>query len=111
MTIPTSIRPACTLDFLSRYYGPNLTLRDLSSITTQHEQTIRNSVYKGEYPIPSFKIGGKRLFRLMDVAAYIDQQYAAANTPVKTPKRGRPTKVEQIARRQAAMNTTATKGW
>ena len=97
-----SIRPASTLDYLTRFYGPNVTLSELSSITTQNVKTIQNGILKGEYPIPSFKIGGKRVFRLLDVADYLDRQFAFANKPKSNKKRGRPTKVEQIARRQAA---------
>lgn len=93
------IRPASSLDYLIQYYGPNVTLNELSSITTQGVRTIQNAIVKGDYPIPSFKIGSKRVFRLVDVADYLDRQFAAANNSIK--KRGRPTKVQQIARRNA----------
>lgn len=101
MSLQQGFRPASTLDYLSLHYGPNLTISDLSQITTQNEKTIRNGLLKGQYPIPSFRIGGKRLFRLIDVAEYLDQQYRAANKPVV--RRGRPTKVQQIARAAARM--------
>lgn len=90
-----------TLDYLARLYGPNLTLIDLSSITTQNVRTIQNGIIKGQYPIPSFKIGGKRVFRLVDVADYLDREFAAANQPKPPIKPGRP-KVEKTPRRQAA---------
>ena len=97
-----SIRPSSTLDLLTRSYGPNVTLSELSSITTQNVRTIQNGIIKGDYPIPSFKIGGKRVFRLVDVADYLDRQFAAANMPRLPKKTGRPSKMEQNARRQAA---------
>ena len=99
MLPPSAIRASSTLDYLACFYGPNVTLNELSSITTQHVKTIQNGILKGEYPIPSFKIGKKRVFRLVDVADYLDRQFAASNNPNRT--RGRPTKVQQIARRKA----------
>lgn len=95
------VRPASTLDYLIQYYGPNITLNELSSITTQGVRTIQNAIVKGEYPIPSFKIGYKRVFRLVDVATYLDEQFVAANGPKTARRRGRPTKVQQLARRRA----------
>lgn len=92
-----------TLEFLSTRFLPTITVRDLSEITTEHEQTIRNKVSKGVYPIPSFAIGRKRLFRLIDVAAFIDMQRAAdpSHPANQRPKRGRPTKVQQLTARYA----------
>lgn len=99
-----------TLDYLSSRYAPMVTVDQLSEITTEHPVTIRKQVSKGIYAIPSLKIRSKRLFRLTDVAAFIDQQYDAANSAAKRPKRGRPTKIEQIARRQAVEHATAEQG-
>lgn len=58
------------ISYLTPLYPPTLTVRHLSEITNEHEQTIRNAISQGKYPIPSFKLGGKRLFRLVDVATY-----------------------------------------
>jgi len=98
------------LEYLSTRYAPMVTVDQLSEITTEHPVTIRKQVSKGTYAIPSLKIRSKRLFRLTDVAAFIEQQYTAANSAAKRPKRGRPTKVEQMARRQAAEHATAEQG-
>lgn len=99
MLPPPAIRATGALDYLARFYGPNVTLNELSAITTQHVKTIQNGILSGEYPIPSFKIGKKRVFRLVDVADYLDRQFAAANNPTPKKRCGRPTKVEQLARR------------
>lgn len=90
--------------YLCTRFSPTLSVRDVSEITREHEQTIRNKVSKGTYPVPSFTIGRKRLFKLVDVAAYIERQCAAdpSNIVNKRPKRGRPTKVQQLAGRIAA---------
>lgn len=97
-----SFQIATSLDYLTQHYGPVVTIGELSSITTQSEKTITNSLHKQTYPIPSFKIGRKRVFRLVDVAAYIDQQLAAASASISTKQRGRPTKIEQLANRLTA---------
>lgn len=91
-----------TVEFLRSQFPPTLSVQQVSEITSEHEQTIRNKLSKKVYPIPSFKIGRKRLFRLVDVADYIDQQcFFDPSHPSNTrPKKGRPTKVQQLAKRQ-----------
>jgi hypothetical protein len=101
-----------TLDFLrARFDTLSISVAQLSLVTREHEQSIRNSLSQGKYPIQSFKAGGKRLFLLVDVAAFIDQsrEEAAAEIRGRSEKnsgqlkrrRGRPTKAEQIARQQS----------
>lgn len=94
--------PVSFLEYLSVRYPPTLSVEQVGEITSEHPQTIRNMVSKGTYRIPSFKIGRKRAFRLIDVAAYVDDQFSAS---VKGPKlrRGRPTKVEQLLKRRSAL--------
>jgi len=93
------VRTASALDYLVQLYGPNITLSQLSSITTQGIRTIQNAIVKGDYPIPSFKIGGKRVFRLVDVADYLDRQFAATNNAVAS-NRHAGTTARQPARRK-----------
>ncbi|HCE6497186.1 TPA: helix-turn-helix domain-containing protein [Pseudomonas aeruginosa] len=87
------------ISFLTPLYPPTLTVRQVSEITSENEQTIRNAISQGKYPIPSFKLGSKRLFRLLDVATYIDGLCAIdpSNPINRRRKRGRPTKVQQQA--------------
>lgn len=98
------------LDFLSSRYPPTLTIEQVGEITSEHSQTIRNRLSEGKYHIPSFKVGSKRLFKLIDVAEFIERQSAAdpSHPGNKHPRRGRPTKVEQMARQQAARQTAHT---
>ena len=93
-----------TLEFLSTSYPPTLTVDQVSQITSEHSQTIRNLISLGSYRIPSFKIGRKRVFRLIDVAEFIERQRIAdpSHPSHKRPRRGRPTKVEQLIRQQVA---------
>lgn len=64
------------------------------------EQTARNQVSAGKFPIPTFLQGPLRFALITDIAAHLDAKRAGADG-LKT-RRGRPTKAEQIARRQAA---------
>ncbi|CAM3049343.1 Uncharacterised protein [Ectopseudomonas mendocina] len=95
------------INFLASLYPPTLTVRQVSEITSENEQTIRNAISQGKYPIPSFKLGSKRLFRLLDVATYIDELCAIdpSNPLNRRRKRGRPTKVQQQATLLSSMPT------
>jgi len=88
------------LEYLTPLYPPTVSVRQVSEITSETEQTIRNALSQGRYPIPSFKMGSKRAFRLVDVAAYIDGLCTAdpSHPANKRPKRGRPTKAQQLAK-------------
>lgn len=99
-----AVFPISTLEFLCKSYPPTLTVEQVSEITSEQPQTIRNLVSQGRYRIPSFKIGRKRVFRLVDVADFIDRQFQAdpSHPSHLKPRRGRPTKIEQMARRRPA---------
>ncbi|MGG5585192.1 helix-turn-helix domain-containing protein [Burkholderia vietnamiensis] len=92
-----------SLPYLSSLYPPALSIAQAAEITGEAPQTIRNRLSKGTYPIWCGKNGRKRFFRLIDVAAFIDQQIvdAPSNPANQRPRRGRPTKVQQIAKLQA----------
>ncbi|MBF4081906.1 helix-turn-helix domain-containing protein [Burkholderia pseudomallei] len=92
-----------SLSYLSALYPPALSIAQVAEITSEAPQTIRNRLSAGTYPVPSFKVGRKRAFRLVDVAAFIDQQIAVdPSNPANLPaRRGRPTKVQQVAKLQA----------
>lgn len=96
-----------SLAYLSALYPPALSIAQVAEITSEAPQTIRNRLSAGTYPVPSFKVGRKRAFRLVDVAAFIDRQCAddPSNRSNRPSRRGRPTKVEQVAKLQ--MQTSA----
>lgn len=75
---------ASSLEYLATRYPPSLNVKQVGEITSGSVDAIRNALSRGCYPIPSFKIGRKRVFRLIDVAVYIDQQYAVANPHSKS---------------------------
>lgn len=100
------------LEYLTPLYPPTLSVRQVSEITSETEQTIRNAISLGRYPIPSFKIGSKRVFCLLEVAGYLEALRTAdpSHPANRRPKRGRPTKAEQLARRRALAHVPATTG-
>ena len=55
-------------------------------------QTTRNKVHDGSFPVRTVLLGGKRLVKKSDLAAYID------GLGQDKPKRGRPTKASVLAR-------------
>lgn len=90
------------LDYLSSRYPPSLTVKQVGEITSESVDSIRGALSRGQYAIPSFKIGNKRVFRLTDVAAYLDQQFAAANGPAAAQPHNQPVREQQqVARRKA----------
>ena len=93
-----------TLAFLCKSYWPTLTVEQVSEITSELPQTIRNLISEDSYRIPSFKIGCNRVFGLVDVTDFVDLQFQAdpSHPSHVKPWRGRLTKVEQLARQQAA---------
>lgn len=97
------------LQYLSPLYPPTLSVRQVSEITSETEQTIRNALNKKRYPIPSFKIGSKRVFSLVEVAAYLEALRTAdpSHLANQRPKRGRPTKVEKLLRERAHSGLSA----
>ena len=94
-------RPTTTAELLVSQFAPAvlLTLKQVSEVTGQAEQTIRNLISQGRTTLPTRKVGGKRVVHVLDLAAWIDEQRAAPGggpTPTAPRRpRGRPTKLEQ----------------
>lgn len=88
-----------SIEFLASRYPATLSVKQLSLITSESEQTIRNKLSSGSYPISSFTLGRKRVFRLIDVALYLDQACGLGGM-VLAPRRGRPSKLEQLRKQQ-----------
>lgn len=93
-----------TLEILSSRLPAVVDLRTAARETGFAEQTIRNSLHKGKCPFRGYKDGCRWKFRLQDLADYIDARHAQGESHVVegSAKRGRPTKREQVERRQAA---------
>lgn len=95
-----------TLEILAARLPAVVDLRTAARETGFTEQTIRNSLHRGKCPFRGYKDGNRWKFRLQDLANYIDSrcvdaEYGGKRGPVKL---GRPTKKEQVERRQAAQS-------
>lgn len=91
--------------FLADRYPFLVSVKQLSIIIGEPEQSIRNQLVAGTFPIPSTKHGGRRRFRLLDIAAFLDQPGGHDVLRIAAvPRRGRPTKVEQATRLKATSN-------
>jgi len=114
MQFVNSVQPAfaaSSLSYLSTKYPPTLNVEQLAEITSESPQTIRNRLTLGTYHVPSFKVGRKRVFRLIDVAQFLDQRlFDDPSYPSHCrPKRGRPTKVERAMREQHRVVVAASR--
>jgi excisionase family DNA binding protein len=48
-----------------------LSVRGAAELLSISAKTIRNKLSAGVFPIPSYKFGGKRLFKMSEVLEYI----------------------------------------
>jgi len=93
--------PSTTAELLIGQFAPAvlLSIKQVSQVTGQAEQTIRNLISQNRTTLPTGKVGGRRVVHVLDLAAWLDEQrIAPSDVPVPTPLRrrpGRPTKVEQ----------------
>ena len=83
-----------------------LTIAEMATEMRMAPKTLRNHISAGDFPIPSFKIAGKRLFRRADLMAFAEgletvekTAEAAPATALEPRKRGkgRPRLVNQVA--------------
>lgn len=58
------------------------------------EQTARNKLVKGEFPIPTVLSGGRRFVHVQDLASYVE---SLRESPNKETKLGRRTKASKMA--------------
>jgi len=90
-----------TAELLVGQFAPAvlLTLKQVSQVTGQAEQTIRNLISQKRTTLPTRKVDGRRVVHVLDLAAWLDEQRIALDdVPVPEPPRrrpGRPTKAEQ----------------
>ena len=73
-----------TADLLVRQFAPAvlLTLKQVSLVTGQAEQTLRNLISQGRTTLPTRKIGGRRLVHVLDLAEWLEAQRAGAGDPL-----------------------------
>jgi len=62
-------------------------------------QTTHNRLSTGKFPLPTVKVGKRKMVRVADLVRFVDTLESNAPTPTKQPRRlGRPTKDESIRR-------------
>lgn len=94
-------QPSATVDLLVQQFAPCvfLSLKQVSQVTGQAEQTIRNLISQGRTTLPTRKVGGKRVVHVLDLADWLDR-YRVGPSAMQDPalariRPGRPTKAEQ----------------
>lgn len=66
-------------------------------------QTARNQLVKGVFPIPTFRLGGRRMVRLDDLASHLDAVSGKAKQAPAGPRRGTSLKAERLAAKAAGL--------
>ena len=93
--------PTTTAELLVSQFAPAvlLNIKQVSQVTGQAEQTIRNLISEGSTTLPTRKVGGRRVVHVLDLAAWLDAQRISPDDvplPVVARRRpGRPSKLEQ----------------
>lgn len=86
--------PTTTLEYLESLF-PGLALVPVlkaGECLSYAPQTVKNKLAKGQFPVTTVLVGGKRLVKKTELARYIDE----LGTEKK--RRGRPTEAAVIAR-------------
>lgn len=101
MHAPTT--PTLVDVLLAKFHGRILIpfLDAIDAIGINH-QTARNKLHRGVFPVPTMLQGGRRFIAVTDLAAYLEQLYAAREKPKQKKKIGRPTKAELVAAKKSS---------
>ncbi len=93
--------PTTTAELLVSQFAPAvlLNIKQVSQVTGQAEQPIRNLISEGSTTLTTRKVGGRRVVHVLDLAAWLDAQRISPDDdplPVAARRRpGRPSKLEQ----------------
>ena len=96
---------------LLRLYGPILSLQEAAKVLKYPSvKAIRTAFHAGRLPVRLREVGGRQAFFLEDIVKFVETGKKQDQTlkprrlapPVRTGKKiGRPTKAEQIAKRES----------
>lgn len=96
-----------TLDFLLEKYGVALPFEDAANVLKYPSLiAARSARQRGTFPVPIRRAGERHLCSAADIASFLDGTIAPLQVIVERPKRGRPTKADQIARQRNLELTT-----
>jgi predicted ArsR family transcriptional regulator len=95
------IQSTTTLALLQSKYPVTVSLKDAAREIGISHQTLANQISSGRCLLATSKEGSRRVVHIKDLAEYIDRRVkeVAADVARRAPKRGRPAKIVQIARR------------
>lgn len=95
--------PSVTIQILLERFKGQILIPFIDAIAVAGfvEQTARNQIHRGEFPIPTVLNGSRRLIHVEDLANFID---GLRSQNLKKTRRGRPTKASQMARKALAEN-------
>jgi len=87
-----------TVQLLMARFNGQILIPFVDAVTSAgfQEQTARNMIYKGKFPIPTVLSGSRRFVYIQDLAKFIDGLRDQSKPEVKT-RRGRPTKASKMA--------------
>lgn len=101
-----TVQQSPTLTLLSYKYAAVIDLTIAARECGRAHQTFLNELSADRCKLKCFKQGRRWYVRLVDLAAYIDSHFQPSPSDAHrsvVPKRGRPTKAEIIARRNAVL--------
>jgi hypothetical protein len=89
-----------SLQIIQQFYPgqSRLSLLSLAKLLDFANQSVRNSISAGTFPIKSYKDGAHRFFDIRDIAEYLEKKRGEAIQKPAKPRRGRPTKAISMAR-------------
>jgi len=89
-----------TIQLLMARFNGQILIPFVDAVTSAgfQEQTARNMMYKGKFPIPTLLSGSRRFVHIEDLAQFIEG-LRAQNQPQAKTRRGRPTKASIMAER------------
>jgi hypothetical protein len=86
-----------TVQLLMARFNGQILIPFVDAVTSAgfQEQTARNMMYKGIFPIPTVLNGSRRFVYIQDLAKFIDR-VRDQSQPEKKIRRGRPTKASKM---------------
>lgn len=102
-TAQADVRPLSdTLQMLLHYFDGAVFIQfgSAAQVVAMKLQTARNQLAAGTFPVPTHKVGGRRVVWVDDLARYIDAQSLAQSLPpAPLPRRSPPLKSERLKAR------------
>lgn len=66
-------------EYLKETYGLHMTVNELSEVLRLAPSSVRGAISADRFPIPTFRVGNRRLAHVDDVAGYLQSQREQAH--------------------------------